>query len=351
MNQNEYLKHILDVQPGHIPQWHGRCEGADAYRKAFRKPLILPTDENVFARTILPGEFIFEIDPEPDGNTEWKGVREHGRQVCELLQKAGVPHIDGSSGRGVHIHVFVDRFTLIPREVIDAFFQDVEQYSTEDVAKLGQKLKAGFLEHFNELLAETAGAKIDIHCGHSPGRVIKEFGTLNEKTGYVKTAILNHVWPQERPKDQVYPPKIETWKPSDAFMLMVYRRFVHSERCTKPAEPIALGTKIEWIESLLDSQIPDGRHIVVLNIFVPYLQNILDEGPARLGRWLNKQDPPASSELRDYAARVWRNGARSTKRWTPMLKREKIRKRFKDVPEVLKAINLCQEKQLRNLIK
>lgn len=261
-------------------------------------------ENTLLHREILPNEWVFDLD-----GKDWEAVRSLALSLEQILEKHEIPFNRWSSGNFLHYHIFLDDSEIV-KTLPDYYWKllryhfgrrlEKDEVSVEEIVRFQRQVFKAIPLLLLEELEQTKDAYIDLLKFSSSRCLIRAEGSLNPKTKAYKTYLeeLPLKQPLVRCSWKVkFPKKIEIWKPDpefyDRLFLLAYWYYIKSKYPKPTSEkPLFSGRRKGWIERLLQTPLPDGRHRAVNLIFAPYFINILrcDEGTAlnKIMEWLKK---------------------------------------------------------------
>jgi len=208
-NQKDWIKKLVDINYKNQPLFGQYTEGRiDDFKKPW---VLLDKDDVILTRQILRSEIVFDFDCDT-----WKKVSNSARKLTEYLDEHNIPYIMAySGGKGIHVHVFLDKTTLNlddEEEVLTDvgicgidFARLVRKTIFDDIVKQA-KLQVSSPKDRNGL--DTT--KVYFSTEQGKGSLIREFGCMR-KTGKVKsfiTEIPDNI-PEIYEKDAVFPSEIK----------------------------------------------------------------------------------------------------------------------------------------------
>jgi len=320
-------------------------------------------------REVLPHEWVFDIDA-----NDWNSCLELAVKLEEKLNEFKIPFNRWSSGRWLHYHVFFDQNGFQKEEaqklkevskelkaIVKFHFFGVlkkTEFTIEDVRQLEIQIHRAIPLFLLDEIPQSENAKIDTLKFKSTKALIRAEGSINQKTGAYKSFLPD--LPKEQPLVKAswkvnFPNEPKLWKPDveDYYTLFVlaYERFVKPEEFKNVRIFKIKGSKIAWIERILNSTFTDGRKRLIDLVILPYLINIkrigLEEASQITLNWAlkNHEVSPITlngrrmsiSTLSNYikyrVKRVAQTGLKP-------LSYDGIKKWFGDVEEIWKVIKL-----------
>jgi hypothetical protein len=318
-------------------------------------------------REILPHEWVFDID-----TNDWNSCYELAVKLEEKLNEYNIPFNRWTSGRLLHYHVFFDQNGFqkdetqkrkqVMRELKAIlkfhFFGALKkiEITIEDVRQLEVQIHRAIPLLFISEIPQSENAKIDTLKFKSNKALIRFEGSINEKTGAYKSYLAE--LPKEQPLVKAswkvqFPNEVKLWKPDVeeyySLFVLAYEKFVKPEEFKNVKIFKTKGSKIRWIEKVLNSTFTDGRKRLIDLVILPYLINVKGISPEEASQitldWAlkNHEISPITldgrrmtlSSLSNYiryrAKRVAQIGLKP-------LSYEGVKKWFPDVEEIWKVI-------------
>jgi hypothetical protein len=248
-------------------------------------------------REILPHEWVFDIDA-----NDWNSCYELASKLEEKLNEYKIPFNRWSSGRMLHYHVFFDQNSFQKEEVQKLksvskelkavikfhFFGALKRtkFTIEDVRQLEVQIHRAIPLLFINEIPQSENAKIDILKFKSSKALIRFEGSINEKTGAYKSYFTE--LPKEQPLIKAswkvqFPNQVQMWKPEVeeyySLFVLAYEKFVKPEEFKNVKIFKTKGSKIRWIEKVLNSTFTDGRKRLIDLVILPYLINVKGINP------------------------------------------------------------------------
>ncbi|MEM3846459.1 MAG: hypothetical protein QXV17_07715 [Candidatus Micrarchaeaceae archaeon] len=249
-----FLRHLARLDSDISVSLTGKSKWLDLY-DVVRNPPVLP----ISARSILRNELILEIDSD-----DWTIVRDGSRRILELLNKWGARdcyYLSYSGNRSVHIHVFIDLFSLKIKDDAQRILENVDRNEIRKV------VKAYLMRQIS------IGADVNLDMNLSSKHLIRCEGSTHEKTN--KPCSMIDSIPNDRPSD--YPVKIPSSLPARLWDISFMEteinsflkiRFAEKEPIhyitSKSTKPIENPERL--IEILRPVYVKGYRHYLVLSL-------------------------------------------------------------------------------------
>ncbi|MCW1309388.1 MAG: DNA primase noncatalytic subunit PriX [Candidatus Nanoarchaeia archaeon] len=268
----EYIKLLLNEDPNLVGQ---------DYPTQHWKPL--SELKTPIRRSLCSNELVFDIDAEA-----WEPCYQLARNLEDTFASFKIPFFRFTSGNMLHYHVFFDKDTPCPTIIIKDYFltKRMRLVPVFVVQRELERLLHGLKFHIYYLLVSLTkhvdGAKFDISIMKANKHPIRMEGSLNEKTGYYKSLLLE--LPKEKPKikkeEVIFPSEIKYWKIPESLIYYVYDRYIQIEipkfysKLKKQIESLKQKRNIVWIENILSKTFSDGRKRLLDLVILPYLINV-----------------------------------------------------------------------------
>jgi hypothetical protein len=248
-------------------------------------------------REILPHEWVFDIDA-----NDWNSCYELALKLEEKLNEYKIPFNRWSSGRLLHYHVFFDQNGFQKEEAQKGnqvmrelkailkfhFFGALKktEITIEDVRQLEIQIHRAIPLLFINEISQSENAKIDTLKFKSSKALIRFEGSINEKTSAYKSYLAE--LPKEQPLIKAswkvqFPTEVKLWKPDVeeyySLFVLAYEKFVKPEEFKNVKIFKTKGSKIRWIEKVLNSTFTDGRKRLIDLVVLPYLINVKGISP------------------------------------------------------------------------
>ncbi|MFH8120374.1 MAG: hypothetical protein QXS37_06235, partial [Candidatus Aenigmatarchaeota archaeon] len=211
-------------------------------------------------RSICFNEFVFDVDA-----NSWDSCYKLSLNLENVLNQLNIPFLRFSSGNWLHYHVFMDKDVGCPVELIKEYFilkkkiKITREEFENELMKLLRDLKFYLFYYIISLVKNVDGAKFDVSIMKASKHLIRMEGSLNEKTGYYKSLLLE--LPKEKPQikkeDVIFPSEIKYWKIPESLIYYVYDRYIQMEipkfysKLKKQIESLKQKKNIAWIDNIL----------------------------------------------------------------------------------------------------
>jgi len=287
-------------------------------------------------RTLCANELVFDLD-----GKNWESAHPLAEKLEKVFFEWKIPFFRYSSGNFLHYHVYFAKDIQVSEKIWMDYFSHKGKIGIGNLTRFLKLLRFAIFEYLTNLVNSVKDAHFDMALMKASRHMVRMEGSKNEKTGYYKSLLLE--LPEDQPKiqqqDVILPSKIEHWEIPENLLFYVYRFGIEKP---KPSIPRTFdGKEIKWIEKLLKTPMPEGRHRIVDLILSPYLIHFkgLDVETAFgiIWDWIEKSRELNYTRInRSYVL----NKLRSVKRRNlKFLSKKNVDKWFSDVPEILEVID------------
>ncbi len=248
-----------------------------------------------FSRTILPYEFLLDLDPKIDSyHPSREEYSKFLYKIKDKIDSLEIPFLAGFSGRGVHIHIFFDPLQQFPsnwKEYITEYTKQKQsnKLTINDVQKFCKDVKDKLWFSLLKVLGDTDVIKIDRAVVGKSNQLVREFGSQNIRTGYYKTHLENFDIFEliKEPEKVKFPQTLSFWTIPEDVVTKLAESVIKNTELERPLLEGNLN-KIKWVENLYKIPTSNGRKRCIGMIFSPYAVNVLGLNDSDSLEWISK---------------------------------------------------------------
>jgi hypothetical protein len=250
----------------------------------------------------------------------------------------------GSVGH-FHVHFFFDNRNSLPNEIWRIHYNFKKEVSIDDITALCYRMKQSVFEYIISFCRPETREVIDVKCGTSCTRLVREFGSLSTKTNKPKVFLEKVPKSEAEIPSEAYPSRIETWNISDQFLFMIYELYL-KRNIKQGGVEFKHNNYDEFVKKLLSTPLPDGRHRCTWGILVPFfaVKNSNEaEAVEKIWSWVENSKKLRETDVSRRMVEYWLDRAR--KRGIKPFRFETMKQIMGDVPEFLSLLGGADEKE------